>query len=82
MTKKLPTEYDRRKLEKMKFYDHIDEIEYIERISEAYYELKDEYQELVNVYQDFWENLKIEDYMFDDTKKNRIEVMICHSRNN
>jgi len=53
MTKKLPTEYDRRKLEKMKLYDHIDEIEYIERISEAYYELKDEYQELVNGYQDF-----------------------------
>ena len=77
MTKKQPLlqEYNGKSLEEEIFTDSFDEFEYAELMVDVFYELKPEYQTLVNLYQDFWKHLKIEKYMFDETKKDKVETI-------
>ena len=75
MTKqKLPKKYNGKNLEEETFTDSFDEFEYAEWMVDAFYELKPEYQKLVHIYQDFWKKLRIEEYMFDENKKNEVEM--------
>lgn len=71
LNKPLPTEYDGKKLEKMKFKNDRESFEYGEMMVDAYYELKDAYQKLVEIYQTHGENLKIEQYMFKEESEQK-----------